>query len=91
MLIPYLLTFISASMYIRDLLPCKNQLCYYNMCHTNWCNTVTQILANKIVITTFSLIPVKLGINHTAAMGIFVWSMKQVYVYGIKLYITYVY
>ena len=39
----------------------------------------TKILANKIVITTFSLVPVKYGINHTAAMGIFVWAVKQVW------------
>ena len=32
--------------------------------------TVTQILANKIVIT-LSLVPVKYRINPTAAMGIF--------------------
>ena len=41
---------------------------------------MTQILANKIVIITFSLVPVKYGINHTAAMGIFVWAVKQVWV-----------
>ena len=29
-----------------------------------------QILANKVVITTFSLVPVKYGVNHTAAMGV---------------------
>ena len=40
-------------------------------CHTNWRYTVTQILANKIVITTFSRLLVKYWINHTAAMGIF--------------------
>ena len=45
----------------------------------NWHYTVTQILANKIVITTFSLVPVKYGINHTAAIGIFVWAVKQVW------------
>ena len=39
---------------------------------------MTQILANNIVITTFSLVPVKYGINHTAAMGIFVLAVKQV-------------
>ena len=27
-----------------------------SMCHTNWCYIVTEILANKIVITTFSLV-----------------------------------
>ena len=42
---------------------------------------MTQILANEIVITTFSLVPVKYGINHTAAMGIFVWAVKQVWYY----------
>ena len=41
----------------------------------------TKILANKIVITTFSLVPVKYGINHTAAMGIFVRAVKQVWYY----------
>ena len=40
---------------------------------------LTQILGNKIVITTFSLVPVKYGINHTAAMGIFVRVVKQVW------------
>ena len=39
---------------------------------------MTQILANKIVMTTFSLAPVKYGINHTATMGIFVRAVKQV-------------
>ena len=48
----------------------------------NWRYTVTQILANKIVITTFSLVPVKYGINHTAAMGIFVRVVKQVWYYN---------
>ena len=48
---------------------------------------MTQILANKIVITTFSLVPVKYGINHTAAMGIFVWAVKQVWYYGSYLVI----
>ena len=43
---------------------------------------MTQILANKIVITTFSLVPVKYGINHTAAMGIFVRAVKQVWYYN---------
>ena len=42
---------------------------------TQW----TKILANKIVITTFSLVPVKYGINHTAAMGIFVRAVNQVW------------
>ena len=50
--------------------------------HTNWCYTVTQILANKIVITTFTVVPVKYGINHTAAMGIFVWAVKQAWYYS---------
>ena len=43
---------------------------------------MTQILANKIVSTTFSLVPVKYGINHTAAMGIFVRAVKQVWYYN---------
>ena len=43
---------------------------------------ITQILANKITITTFSLVPVKYGINFTAAMGIFVWAVKQVWYYA---------
>ena len=48
---------------------------------------MTQILANNIVITTFSLVPVKYGINHTAAMGIFVLAVKQVWYYYAQ-YIT---
>ena len=43
---------------------------------------MTQILANKITITTFSLVPMKHWINFTAAMGIFVLTVKQD---GIKL------
>ena len=39
---------------------------------------MTQILANEIVITTFSLVPVKYRISYTAAMGIFVRAVKQV-------------
>ena len=35
-----------------------------------------QILANKILITTFSLVSVKYSIDHTAAMGIFAWAMN---------------
>ena len=35
-----------------------------------WHYTMTQILANKIAITNFPLVPVKYGINHTAAKGI---------------------
>ena len=50
-------------------------------CLSNWRYTVTQILANKTVITIFSLVPVKYGINHTAAMGIFVRAVKQVWYY----------
>ena len=47
--------------------------------HTNyWYYTETQILANKIVITTLSLVPVSYRINHAAAVGIFVWAIKQV-------------
>ena len=38
--------------------------------------TVTQILTNKIIITTFLLVPVKYGTNFTAAMGIFVQAVK---------------
>ena len=49
------------------------------VCLTKWRYTVTQILANKLVITAFSLVPVKYGINHTAAMGIFVCVVKQVW------------
>ena len=49
--------------------------CTIKTCHTNWHYTVTQFLANKIVNTTYSLIPY--GINHTAAMGFFVWTVKQ--------------
>ena len=59
----------------------------FHVYHTNWHYTVTQILANKIVITTFSLVPVKYGINHTAAMGIFVRAVKQVWYYGSYLVI----
>ena len=65
MLIPYLLTFVGVSMYTMY------KLRYKNICHTNWHYTVTQILANKIVITTFSLVPVKYGINHTGCYGDF--------------------
>ena len=54
------------------------------MCHTNWRFTVAQILTKKIVITTFSLLPVKHGINHTAAMGNFAWAIKR---YDIRLVI----
>ena len=67
MLIPYLL-----------LLVCTN-CATRNTCHTNWRYTVTQILVNKIVITTFSLVPVKYRINFTAAIGIFVRAVKQVW------------
>ena len=31
------------------------------------------------MITTFSLVPVERGINHTAAMGTFLWAVKQVW------------
>ena len=52
-------------------------------CTTKACFTligaVTQILANKITVTAFSLVPVKYGINFTAAMGIFAWAKKQVW------------
>ena len=86
LLIPYSLTFVGVSMYaMYKLLHCATKTCY-----TNWCYTVTHILANKIVITTFSLVPVKYGINHTAAMGIFVWAVKQVWYYGSYL-VTYIY
>ena len=52
------------------------QIALQNICNTYWRYTVTQILANKITITTFSLVavklvPVKYGINLKAAMGIF--------------------
>ena len=70
MLIPYLLPFIGVSMNMIY------KLHYKNICYTYWRYTVTQILANKIAITTFSqvavkLVPVKYGINLKAAMGIF--------------------
>ena len=52
MLIPYSLTFVSVSMYVMY----KNITLFYS----NWRYTVTQILANKIVNTTFSLVPVKI-------------------------------
>ena len=39
--------------------------------------TVTQILANKIVIKTFKLLPLKYRINHTAAMRIFYRQLKS--------------
>ena len=55
MLIPYSPTFIGVSMYIRNV--CTN--CATKTCHTNWSYTVTQILANKIVIITYSLVPVE--------------------------------
>ena len=76
MLIPYSLTFVGVSMYGMY------KLCNLNICHTNWRYTVTQILANKIMTATFSLVSVKYGINHTAAMGFFVWAVKQVWYYG---------
>ena len=46
---------------------------------------MTQILATKITITMFSLVPVKYGINFTAAMGIGVWAVKQVWYYMVNL------
>ena len=49
-----------------------------SICHTNWHYTVALILDNKIVITSFSLVTVKHGINHNATMKIFAWAMKQV-------------
>ena len=33
----------------------------------------------KIAITTFSLLPVKYGINFTATIETFVWAVKQVW------------
>ena len=60
------------SFHVRDvqIAPLKH------ICQANWCYTVIQILANKIVITTFSLVPVEYGINHTATIGIFVRVVK---------------
>ena len=42
---------------------------------------VTQILANEIMIATFSLLPMKYGINFTAVIGTFVWAIKQIWYY----------
>ena len=35
----------------------------------------------KLGYSFFSMVPVKYGINFTAAIGIFVWAMKQVWYY----------
>ena len=51
---------------------------------------MTQILANKIVITIFSLVPVKYGIDHTAAMGIFVWGERGMVLLYIRTVCAYV-
>ena len=42
---------------------------------------MTEILTNKITITTFFTGTIKYGINFTAAMGNFAWAVKQVW-YG---------
>ena len=49
-----------------------------NICYTNWHYPVAQILTNKIVITTFSLVATRI-INRIAFMEIFVWAVKQVW------------
>ena len=49
---------------------------------------MTKILAHKITNTTFSLVPVKYGINFPAAMGIFVWAMKQAWYYNRNYAVT---
>ena len=68
--------------------PCYSQLIPYvrnlSLC-TKHASTLigatllTQILANEIAITTFSLLPVKYRINFTATIETFVWAVKQVW------------
>ena len=54
--------------HVRNLLLCTN--CGTKTCHITKRYTVIQVLANKIAIITFSLVPVKYEINFTFAMRI---------------------
>ena len=40
---------------------------------------IANVVLEMVKITTFSLVPVKYGINFTAAVGIFAWAKKQVW------------